>query len=149
MSSEIEEKLCGQCKNIKPVTDFYAHWRKGYQDKCKASYNRIHYLNNAKTYKSNASKRRSNPGYKNARLKNRYGAKETYEEILTSQGEVCDICKTPPEEDDIRFCLDHSHKTGVARGLLCRACNSGLGYFKDNTDNLSSAIKYLKKHEKE
>lgn len=39
--------------------------------------------------------------------------------------------------------LDHDHKTGVIRGLLCQDCNIGLGGFRDNIESLKRAIKYL------
>lgn len=39
--------------------------------------------------------------------------------------------------------IDHSHTTGAIRGLLCRSCNLGLGFFEDNTARLENAIGYL------
>jgi hypothetical protein len=55
---------------------------------------------------------------------------------------VCQICGKKPE----RLCLDHCHTTGKLRGMLCNACNSGLGFFKDNQQTLLSAVEYLKKN---
>lgn len=40
--------------------------------------------------------------------------------------------------------VDHDHSTGKIRGLLCAACNTGLGMFRDNIINLEKAIKWLK-----
>ena len=40
--------------------------------------------------------------------------------------------------------IDHNHKTGVIRGVLCRNCNSALGLFQDDTEILEKAIRYLK-----
>jgi len=39
--------------------------------------------------------------------------------------------------------VDHDHKTKIVRGLLCRKCNIGLDYFKDNIISLQRVIKYL------
>ena len=40
--------------------------------------------------------------------------------------------------------MDHNHKDGKFRGMLCNHCNRGLGNFKDNIQNLEKAILYLK-----
>lgn len=39
--------------------------------------------------------------------------------------------------------VDHDHSNGKVRGLLCNACNKGLGMFKDKIENLNKAIKWL------
>jgi hypothetical protein len=44
--------------------------------------------------------------------------------------------------------IDHDHKTGKIRGLLCNACNKGLGLFHDSPDLLISAIRYLENGKK-
>lgn len=46
----------------------------------------------------------------------------------------------------IDLSVDHCHKTGVNRGLLCSSCNIGLGYFKDSPETLRSAADYLDKY---
>jgi hypothetical protein len=63
-------------------------------------------------------------------------------EILAKQGDVCAICKRPSK----RLCLDHRHKTGKARGVLCNSCNLVLGFAKDRIATLQSAIEYLQEH---
>jgi hypothetical protein len=71
----------------------------------------------------------------------RYGInKEDYEFMLSKQNGVCVICK----RDKQRLLVDHCHKNGHVRGLLCTACNMGLGLFKDDKDLLLTAIEYLK-----
>lgn len=70
--------------------------------------------------------------------------KEQYDAMLAQQGGVCAICKGLP--DRTFYCVDHCHKTGKIRGLLCHKCNSGLGMFQENIDNIRSAVSYLEKN---
>ena|SRR3990167_3853363 len=82
----------------------------------------------------------------NATLKYWYGITvEQYNQLFVDQKGLCAICK---EQSEKRLCVDHEHDTGRIRGLLCRACNSGLGHFKENTNNFLNAIKYLTKETK-
>lgn len=74
----------------------------------------------------------------------RYGlSMDDYESILAKQKGICAICGTPPGKRPLS--VDHCHDTGAVRGLLCHACNTGIGFLKDNTDLLKKAIKYLNK----
>jgi hypothetical protein len=66
-----------------------------------------------------------------------------YYAILKDQGGVCKICGNPPKGKQKRLCVDHDHKTGVIRGLLCEHCNRGLGCFKDDPALLGTAMDYL------
>lgn len=54
----------------------------------------------------------------------------------------CDLCKRKA-----RLYVDHCHKTGMVRGLVCCACNSGLGMFRDCIDTLRAASQYLEDHD--
>lgn len=73
------------------------------------------------------------------RLK-KYGiTKEEYLQKVQEQDGRCAICKVI--EPNLR--VDHNHETNVIRGLLCDACNLGLGKFKDNLELLKKAVEYL------
>lgn len=72
---------------------------------------------------------------------------EEYDTILASQGFCCAICKTTETRNKYgHFVVDHDHRTGQVRGLLCDACNIGLGGFRDNPVSLEAAIRYLLDH---
>lgn len=67
-----------------------------------------------------------------------------YDTLFEQQDGVCAICGDSPNTK--RLFVDHCHKTGKIRGLLCGRCNSMLGFAKDSISNLASAIKYLEKN---
>ena len=73
-------------------------------------------------------------------LKRSYGLTiQQVSDLLSSQDNKCAICSTT----NFKACIDHDHRTGIVRGILCRSCNIGLGFMKDDIDHLKSAIKYL------
>ena len=75
----------------------------------------------------------------------KYGiSPEDYDTMLKEQDNKCKICLvsfTTLKPQLIH--VDHCHTTNQIRGLLCVYCNSGLGFFKDNTETLTNAIVYL------
>lgn len=70
---------------------------------------------------------------------------ERYVATLLAQGGGCAICGNPPAEGK-RLFVDHCHATGKVRALLCLACNSGLGQFKDSPELLETAARYVRHH---
>ncbi len=96
--------------------------------------------------------RAANPGkYKERALKDSFGIDlREYEDMLIAQKGCCAICNKREtmkrKGKDVALAVDHCHKTGQVRGLLCTACNKGLGQFEDNQVSLSNAISYLAKH---
>ena len=64
-----------------------------------------------------------------------------YERLFEKQKGRCAICGR--SQEGLRLAVDHSHQTGERRGLLCRACNLGLGNFRDDPSALRGAIRYL------
>ena len=66
----------------------------------------------------------------------------SYEDLLVAQGGLCAICRgTCPTGRALA--IDHDHKTGVVRGLLCTSCNNGLGRLRDSADLCRRAADYL------
>lgn len=82
-------------------------------------------------------------------LKRKFGIGiDEYNKMLKKQNNSCAICKSTTTQDrrTNNFPVDHCHKTGKVRGLLCNHCNRALGMFKDNIESLKSAISYLEKY---
>jgi hypothetical protein len=73
-------------------------------------------------------------------LKFKYGLSfDEYERMLASHNGVCWICGDEPNPP----CIDHDHKTGRIRGILCRGCNTAIGRMKDDPKRLRAAAAYL------
>jgi hypothetical protein len=78
------------------------------------------------------------------RLKNKFNiSEEEYLAILSLQDDVCAICKNPPKFNK-NLAVDHDHKTGLIRGLLCWGCNKALGVFRDNLFKFEQTVLYLR-----
>jgi len=66
---------------------------------------------------------------------------EEYDRILAHQGGVCYICLHPPKK--IKLAVDHNHKTGQIRGLLCMLCNRAVGFFRDDDERIARVFNYV------
>lgn len=82
---------------------------------------------------------------RNTLLKQRYGLTlQDFESLLTSQFQGCAICRVEkPPHLRHRYSVDHDHRTGAVRGILCQRCNVGLGLFSDSPEMLRAAAEYL------
>lgn len=69
-----------------------------------------------------------------------------YNQKLKQQNHKCAICGTDEVDLDRSLCVDHDHQTNAVRELLCNACNTGIGMFKEDISIFEQAITYLKKH---
>ena len=83
----------------------------------------------------------------------KYHLKRKYDLTLSEEKEIkelygtdCMICGCATSQGSMKrnnLCIDHDHKTGKVRGILCHHCNCALGMFKDETGLLQRAIDYL------
>ena len=69
---------------------------------------------------------------------------EALAEMMARQDGHCAVCGVQLLE---RYAIDHDHKTGKVRGLLCSKCNSALGMADDSPDRLRALIVYLERHQ--
>jgi len=127
-------KTCTKCKKTYPATSEHFHRHKRRKDgldpwckECKKRYAKFHYQ------------------YKRYKI-----TKMEFEKMLEKQKGKCLICGR--YFDKLNFPqhthIDHDHKTGKVRALLCNNCNVILGNAFDNPLVLINAMKYLKKHNK-
>lgn len=86
--------------------------------------------------------RRARRSSHNTHLRKSYGITiDEYDTILAAQGGVCAICRGGTSKR--HFAVDHNHKSGHVRGLLCARCNSALARFMDKRVNVGRAYRYL------
>lgn len=129
-------KICPNCKTEKHLHDYW----KG-QSSC---------IECVKHKQKNRWNNRTPKKRLEQHLKYKYGiSPERFLEALTNQNGDCAICQTTlPDlfvyEDRRRgYAIDHNHKTGEFRGILCLSCNTLLGMAKDDPEILKEAIIYL------
>ncbi|UQU68122.1 endonuclease VII domain-containing protein [Couchioplanes caeruleus] len=125
-------KWCPDCDTTKPL-DAFARTKassSGYHSYCKPCHNA----------RGQETRKRLYGGSREYHLRRRYGIGQLeFDGLLAAQGGVCAICGV----DDPQH-LDHDHRTGEVRGILCFNCNGGLGQFRDDPVLLADAIAYLK-----
>ena len=129
-------KVCKFCKISKTVSSF-RHSKLGYirsycRD-CEAKEIRKYQLGPGRTkIKTRYLRRNYNRSF------------EQYQSLIDAQQGTCAICnKVPDAKDRWTLQIDHCHKTGKVRGLLCVNCNTSLGKFNDDPVLLQKASKYL------
>lgn len=143
VSSKIMNKTCYICSRSLTIESFYKDKSRkdGYSTRCKECdkigrrnrylKNKVHHMNTCRY--------------------NHHGitGKEYWNMFMEQEGK-CIICsqyettKTTNGQKIRLLNVDHNHKTGKIRGLLCKKCNIALGEFRDNPFILIKAVKYLK-----
>jgi len=143
------EVICTKCKVSKKVTDFYKDTRRnnGITSWCRECW---------KIQEAIRREKLGPKGRKNRKLKNLYGITiEQYQAMLKEQNNLCAVCSNKESVINMKsnkiqkLCVDHDHATGKVRGLLCTACNKGLGMLKDDPDIVLKGYEYLIKHKEE
>lgn len=80
--------------------------------------------------------------YKTSNRRRNYNIEpEEYDSLMEKSKNLCMICGSPPKTKSLH--IDHNHKTGKVRGLLCHGCNTAIGLFKENIEVIKKAIYYL------
>ncbi|QXJ19887.1 endonuclease VII domain-containing protein [Actinomadura graeca] len=124
-------KYCAQCQETKPVGEFGKNRAaaSGLTTYCRPCHNKVMAETKQRLYGSD----------RNYLLKLRYGlTEEQVDQMIVRQGGVCVICLRAEAKQ-----VDHSHLTGVVRGILCFRCNGALGQFHDDPRCLGDAADYV------
>ena len=150
----MKTKTCTKCNQEKEISEFYKYpnGKLGVRadcKKCQLLYAHKHYFNNW------AEKRKINNQYKsehkeqnkNSILKRKFGITlEQYKKLFKEQNGVCAICGKEEKIKNRSLAVDHNHKTGKIRGLLCNRCNHHLlSGANEDVNILQLAINYLNK----
>ncbi len=136
-------KFCPRCSDIKARTEFpKGQNRDGLGTYCKLCDNAF-----GREYRERHPERTQREK-RTRELARTYGLTlREYEKMIWDQDGLCAICGRPQTKGrGGRLNVDHDHKTGVVRALLCAPCNMGLGQFEDDAERLARASRYLEKH---
>lgn len=129
-------KVCRKCKIEKRVSDFYKTKQNssGYTSQCKECR-----IKTVSTY------RKKNKSKVNAtRIKTVYGiTEEEWKVLFNKQKGCCKICGTHQSKIPHTLHIDHCHRTGEVRSLLCRACNHAVGNVKEDINIALNLVKYI------
>lgn len=128
-------KSCAKCGEKKHLDQFYKNKKSfdGRTSYCKACSRACQEI----SCKKDSSYRHA------AQIKTKYNlSRKEYDDLLKGQRGRCAICRQPFDRTPN---VDHNHRTGKVRGLLCKSCNMGLGNFLDKIPLLTAAISYLRK----
>ncbi|MEU8265070.1 endonuclease VII domain-containing protein [Micromonospora sp. NPDC048999] len=127
----VGSKWCPDCDQVKPLEDF---------PRTKKASGRHSYCKPCHNARGKETAQRLCGGTREYHLRRWYGIGEKeVQELLAEHGGVCAVCGDPDPEH-----VDHDHRTGWVRGILCFNCNGGLGQFRDSPARLAGAITYLR-----
>lgn len=146
-----DEKTCGLCGEVKAAKEFRPNPRMKsgldtYCRPCAVAKSRAWREANPDRVKALQSSRKPRTTeerwaimlWVNYRIK-----PDDYWELHKQQSGLCAICDRPNQTKRGLLHVDHCHKSGRVRGLLCNGCNLALGHMQDRIDLLRRAIHYL------
>ena len=149
--AEVEEaKACSRCGRVLPIEQFIMNGNFRRLDclECCASMTRTRRSKESPAVREKRLQGlrdyyRADPDrLRNSKLRRRFGITlAQYRAISAEQNGKCAICGG--QDEGKLLAVDHSHKTGAIRGLLCQMCNRALGAFQDDPAILARAIEYL------
>lgn len=138
-------KRCPGCKEVKALSSFYSsgHSNSGRASHCIVCAGLLWRARPSVERQRSYQKRRRK--LRDKHLMRRFGVTlEWYEKKLRKQGGRCAICGDPPRGRGLA--VDHDHRSGKVRGLLCTRCNPAAGYVRDSPQIARKLAAYLELH---
>lgn len=126
---------CMKCKEVKRSTEFSRNKATGtgFHFYCKPCHRR---------QRRESLERNHGGSSRHYHLKPRYGiGADEVDELIRRQGGLCAVCRVREAKQ-----VDHDHKTGAVRGIVCLLCNAAMGAFHDDPKLIRRAIAYVKEH---
>ena len=145
----IEKKWCGKCKRWLPLSCFSKNKVKwdSLQERC-TECRKLHWATVGKDTKTIPPLEVRRYRHRVQTIKSYGISEEEFNNMLKAQNYRCAICGTEnwgrPSPS-----IDHDHKTGKVRALLCNRCNRVLGLAEDSAILLNKMAKYLSEHEED
>lgn len=142
-------KYCGRCKRWLNESCFAKDKSKkdGLQERCTECRHQ-HWITHGKQARKKLPKEIKQKWHRNAVIR-KYGITvDEFYEMLQKQNNKCAICGST-NWGHVSPSIDHDHKTGKVRGLLCNRCNTVLGLVQDDPNILQNTINYLKESKNE
>ena len=148
-------KTCLKCKVAQPETEFWRNsgCRDGLCTRCKAclraehiAYYRAHPEKVAEKVVKKREQSRATPMNvkRDRQLRHKYGIGiEERQKMFEAQNGCCKICGKPEAAFKTILCVDHDHKAGRIRGLLCPKCNTKLAAIEED-GFIDKAVSYLR-----
>lgn len=143
-------RVCSQCREAKTAAHFHLNNREN-SGLASACVDCLREKDRAR-YAANPELRKSQARW--GGIKKKYGlTQEAWQQMFSAQNGLCGVCEGPmlahtySNRDKRGACVDHCHKTGRVRGLLCCKCNQGIGLLGDNADIAERAAIYLRRHQ--
>lgn len=157
-----ETKTCNKCGKTKSIEDFakdkhrpdgrtydckacrcvlYRKWMAENPEKHKETQDR--YASYRKEYYQRPEAKLK---YRRKFIEKKYGIPyETYQKMVDAQRNVCYICERPePDKRNAHLAIDHCHKTGKVRKLLCSRCNKVVGALEEDEELTEKIKHYIK-----
>jgi hypothetical protein len=145
----METKTCRQCLETKEVTEFYKSkdLPGGYRNECKDCKNKktMKWRKQNKEAYNAAARVHHKRHYERNRLYRYKLTSEQYQDAVKRQKGLCGICDKPNQTKDKKLVIDHDHKTGKFRALLCYKCNRDMNVI-DDFEQLQKCVAYKKLH---